>query len=57
MIVGKDGVHMDDSKVKVILEWPKPKNVKELEVSLDLLISTTDSSPALYKLHGYSMTL
>ena len=28
MIIGKDGIHMDNSKVKAILEWPVPKNVK-----------------------------
>ena len=28
MVVGKDDVHMDDSKIKAILEWPEPKNVK-----------------------------
>ena len=28
MITGKDGVCMDDSKVKAILEWPKLKNIK-----------------------------
>ena len=30
MVVGKDGVHMDNSKVKAILEWPKSKNIKKV---------------------------
>ena len=28
MIVGCDGIKMDQSKVKAILDWPAPKNVK-----------------------------
>ena len=29
MIVGKDGIKMDQEKVKAILDWPVPSNVKE----------------------------
>ena len=36
MVVGKDGVHIDNSKVRVILEWPKPKNIKEVRSFLGL---------------------
>ena len=36
MIVGKDGVHMNDSKVKAILKWPKLKNVKRVRSFLGL---------------------
>ena len=35
MIIGKDGVHMDNSKIKAILEWPEPKNVKEVRSFLE----------------------
>ena len=34
--VGKDGVCMDNLKVKAILEWPKPKNVKGVRSSFGL---------------------
>ena len=27
MIVGHDGIKMDQTKVKAILDWPEPKNV------------------------------
>ena len=30
MVMGKDDVHMDDSKVRAILKWPKLKNVKRV---------------------------
>ena len=36
MVVEKDGVHMDNSKVKAILEWPELKNVKEVRSFLGL---------------------
>ena len=36
MIMGKDSICMDDSKVKAILEWPKPKNIKEVRSFLGL---------------------
>ena len=31
MIVGRDGIKMDQEKVKAILEWPEPKNPFHLE--------------------------
>ncbi|RHW30551.1 hypothetical protein D1B31_23670 [Neobacillus notoginsengisoli] len=36
MIVGRDGIKMDDSKVKAILEWPAPKNVRGVRSFLGL---------------------
>ena len=29
-VVNKDGVHVDPTKIKVIQEWPSPKNVGEM---------------------------
>ena len=29
MIVGKDGINIDQEKVKAILDWPAPLNVKK----------------------------
>ena len=29
-VVSVDGVHMDRNKVQAVLDWPQPKNVKEL---------------------------
>ena len=36
MVVGKNSIHMDNSKVKAILEWPEPKNIKEVRTFLGL---------------------
>ena len=36
MIVSREGIKMDDSKVKAIKEWPTPKTVKELQSFLGL---------------------
>ena len=36
MIMEKDGVNMDDSKIKAILEWLKPKNIKRVRIFLGL---------------------
>ena len=36
MIVGRDGIKMDQSKVKAILDWPEPKNVKGVRSFLGL---------------------
>ena len=36
MIVGKDSVCMDDSKVMAILEWPELKNIKGVQSFLEL---------------------
>ena len=36
MIVGRDGIKMDQSKVKAILDWPAPKNVKGVRSFLGL---------------------
>ena len=36
MIVGCDGVKMDQTKVKAILDWPEPKNVKGVRSFLGL---------------------
>ena len=36
MIVGKDGIKMDQEKVKVILDWPAPSNVKGVKSFLGL---------------------
>ena len=36
MIVGRDGIKMDQTKVKAILDWPEPKNVKEVRSFLGL---------------------
>ena len=36
MIVGCDGISMDQTKVKAILDWPKPKNVKGVRSFLGL---------------------
>lgn len=33
-IVDSDGAHMDEKRVQAIVEWPKPKNLKELRVFL-----------------------
>lgn len=30
-IIGQEGVAMDESKVRVALEWPQPRTVKELQ--------------------------
>ena len=36
MIVGRDGIKMDQEKVKAILEWPEPKTVKGVRSFLRL---------------------
>ena len=36
MIVGKDGIKMDQEKVKAILDWPAPLNVKGVRSFLGL---------------------
>ena len=36
MIVGRDGIKMDQMKVKAILDWPKPTNVKGVKSFLRL---------------------
>ena len=36
MIMGKDGIHTDNSKVKAILEWPEPKKIKGVKSFLRL---------------------
>ena len=36
MIVGKDGIKMDQEKVKAILDWPAPSNVKGVRSFLGL---------------------
>ena len=36
MIVGRDGIKMDQEKVKAILEWPEPKMVKGVRSFLRL---------------------
>ena len=36
MIVGHDGIKMDQEKVKAILEWPEPKTVKGVRSFLEL---------------------
>ena len=36
MIVGKDGIKMDQEKVKVVLDWPVPSNVKGVRSFLGL---------------------
>ena len=36
MIVGRDGIKMDQTKVKAILDWPEPKNVKGVRSFLGL---------------------
>ena len=36
MIVGKDGIKMDQEKVKAVLDWPAPSNIKEVRSFLDL---------------------
>jgi hypothetical protein len=36
-IVGADGVRMSEEKIKVVKEWPQPKNVKEIQSFLGFL--------------------
>ena len=36
MIVGKDGIKMDQEKVKAVLDWPAPSNVKGVRSFLGL---------------------
>ena len=36
MIVGRDGIKMDQTKVKAILDWPEPKNIKGVRSFLGL---------------------
>ena len=36
MIVGKDGIKMDQEKVKAVLDWPVPSSVKEVRSFLGL---------------------
>ena len=36
MIVGKDGIKMDQEKVKAILDWPAPPSVKRVRSFLGL---------------------
>ena len=36
MIVGCDGIKMDQTKVKAILDWPEPKNMKGVRSFLGL---------------------
>src|SRR5438067_2538203 len=35
-IIGKNGIHMDLRKVQSVLEWPTPKNLKDLQAFLGL---------------------
>ena len=35
-IVTTEGIRMDQKKVKAITEWPKPKNLKEIQAFLGL---------------------
>ena len=36
IIVGHDGIKMDQTKVKAIFDWPEPKNVKGVRSFLGL---------------------
>ena len=36
MVMGRDSVCMDNSKIKAILEWSKPRNVKGVQSFLGL---------------------
>ena len=37
MIVGKDGIEMDQEKVKAVLNWPAPSNIKGVRSFLGLV--------------------
>jgi hypothetical protein len=35
--ISTEGIHMDQNKVKAIVEWPRPKNVKEVQQFIRLV--------------------
>ena len=37
MIVGKDGIKMDQEKIKAVLDWPAPLNIKGVRSFLVLV--------------------
>jgi len=39
-VISKDGLKMDNDKVKVVLDWPIPTNVKEVQSFIGLCIIT-----------------
>ena len=57
MVMGKDGVCMDDSKIKATLEWLVPKNIKGVRSFLGLANFITTSFPATCKSCSPLMTL
>ena len=36
MIIGEDGVRMEKEKVQRVIEWPVPKNIKDVQKILGL---------------------
>ena len=44
MVMGKDDVHMDDSKIRAILKWPKLKNLKGVQSFLELCNNPTSNT-------------
>lgn len=36
IVISREGVHVDNSKIPTILEWPTPTNVKQLRGLLGL---------------------
>ena len=42
MIVGDDGIKVDDKKVKILKEWPKPQSLTEVRSFMGLLQFSED---------------
>ncbi len=36
MVIGKDGIKMEEEKIKAVLDWPTPKSVKDIQKFLGL---------------------
>ena len=36
MVIGPEGIRIEEEKVKVVLDWPVPKSVKDIQKFLGL---------------------
>ena len=53
LIIGPEGIKMDPSKVKVIMEWPVSQRSKRSNHSWDLQITIEDSLKISLKWHNH----
>jgi hypothetical protein len=42
-VVSTDGVHADQSKIDAVLEWPQPKTLHDVRISMGWRLSIADS--------------